>query len=430
MDTVNTYTRTNDNNTHAASLDYRTTFADDKVLVSAKLDFNSTGINRQDSFPDDEPLWSKRFNSMRPSLVIGNNTQLNHWTFSWASAGSHPSVEQLRPHLDNSNLYSVSVGNPDLKQSRSQQFKFMYNTVLGADAREAMLEKDVFGGMQERFMKMSSLSTFMCGAGFNVPGDNVVSRRTYFAKETYLPQYRYTMPAQSTLTGYENASGRYSANAFARLELPVEKVKCVVSTGLSGTWDRSPVYVDDVLTYTENFRPTLSLGFRSNFSRKIRITLNGSGSYVYSYNSEKDASKYFTEALRAGFELNNLIKHTYLGGNYTKTFMQGISYKSINDNILDLRGGVRFGPRNNFDFSVSVHDLFNRTSGFSTFMAAEYVSNTWSHNFGRYVMFTFAYRFNRMGQGGGPRGGHGGFGGFGGGTGGFGPGGFGGPAGF
>lgn len=427
LDTVNTYTRTNDNNTHGATLDYRTAFGGDKVILNARLSFNSVGINRQDTFPEDEPLWSRRFNSLRPAVTMGNNTQLNHWMFTWTSSSSHPSIEQLRPRLNNTNLYSVTVGNPDLKQSRGHQFNFAYGTVLGREAREAMLESETFGNMHERFMKMSSLSTFSIGAGFNVTNDNVVSRRTYFAKETYLPQYGYTMPAQSTLTGYENASGRYSANMQARLELPVEKIRCMLSTGLSGSWDRSPVYVDDVLTYTQNFRPSLSVGLRSNFSRKVRFNIGGSGSYVYSYNSQKDASKYFTEAIRAGFELNNIVKHTYMGGNYTKTFMQGISYQSINDNILDLRGGVRFGPRNNFDFSVNVHDLFNRTSGFSTAMAAEYVRNTWNHNFGRYVMFTFAYRFNRMGQGGGSRGG-----GFGGPRGGFGSpgGGFGGPGSF
>lgn len=431
-DTVNTYNRTNDNNTHSASLNYRTTFADDKVILSAKLNYQSVGLNRQDSFPEDEPLWSRRFNSIRPSLEMGNNTQLNHWGLSLTSSTSHPSIEQLRPRLNNSNLYSVSVGNPDLRQSRSNQFSFNYSTVLGREARETVREREEFGTMRERFMRASNFSTFSFNASFNRTDDFIVSRRTYYSQETYLPQYGYTMPAQSTLTGYENASCYYSANSGARLELPLEKLKCMLSTNVSGSWDRTPVYVNDVLTFTENLRPSIGLGLRSNFSRKIRFNLNGSGSYVYSYNSEKDASKYFTEAIRAGFELNNLIKHTYAGGNYTKTFMQGISYSSINDNILDLRGGVRFGPRNNFDFSVNVHDLFNKTSGFTTSMAAEYVNNRWSHNFGRYVMFTFAYRFNKMGQGmrgGGP----GGFGGPGGGPGGFGGpggGGFGGPGGF
>ena len=109
----------------------------------------------------------------------------------------------------------------------------------------------------------------------------------------------------------------------------------------------------------------------------------------------------------------------YLGGNYTKTFMQGVEYAAVNDNILDLNGGFRFGPRNNVELSFTVHDLFNKTMGFSTSMTDDYVNNRWTHNFGRYVMLTLAYRFNSMagnGGGGGGRGpgGPGGPGGFGG----------------
>ena len=76
--------------------------------------------------------------------------------------------------------------------------------------------------------------------------------------------------------------------------------------------------------------------------------------------------------------------------------MQGIDYPSVSDNILDLKGGVRFGPRNNYDFSVNVHDLFNRTSGFSRSVSADHVTNRWTHNFGRYVMFRFVVNFTSM----------------------------------
>ena len=55
-------------------------------------------------------------------------------------------------------------------------------------------------------------------------------------------------------------------------------------------------------------------------------------------------------------------------------------------------------------------------------MSNDFVTNRWTHNFGRYVLVTLAYRFNSMrgGSGGGPGGRSGGFGGPGG------PGGFGG----
>ena len=240
------------------------------------------------------------------------------------------------------------------------------------------------------------------------------------------------MPAQSSFTSYENASGNYSGNLSVSFGFPIMAIGSIITTGVSGSWDMSPSYVNDELISTQNLRPSVNLGIRSNFSRDIRFNLNGNASYVDSWNSAGSSTEYFTESLRAGFELNNIFKVMYLGGNYTKTFMQGVEYNAINDNILDLNGGFRFGPRNNVDLSVTVHDLFNKTRGFSTSMSTDYVTNRWTHNFGRYVMVTLAYRFNSMrgGNGGGPGGRPGGFGGPGGRPGGFGGpggGGFGGP---
>lgn len=40
-------------------------------------------------------------------------------------------------------------------------------------------------------------------------------------------------------------------------------------------------------------------------------------------------------------------------------------------------------------------------------MTDDYVNNRWTHNFGRYVMLTLAYRFNSMGGNGGGGGGRG-----------------------
>ena len=103
----------------------------------------------------------------------------------------------------------------------------------------------------------------------------IVNRRTYYAAETYLPQYSYTMPAQSTLTTYENVGGSYSAGGSVRFDTPLNFIMCNLNSSLSMNWDDSPSYVNDVLTRTENFRPSLRLGLRSNFSRNIRISVSG-----------------------------------------------------------------------------------------------------------------------------------------------------------
>ena len=426
IDSVNTWNRTNDNYSNTVSMSFRTALANDNVILSADLGYRMTGLNRGDAFPVEEPIYSRKFNAVVPQFSIGNNSQMNHWQFSWTVSNNTPSIEQLRPRINNTNLYSVSSGNPDLKQSTSNAFRFNYSTVLGKEARNAMLGQSLGGEMSRNIN--SNLTTFSINGSLNVGRNAIVSRRTYYTQETYLPKYNYTMPAQSTFTSYENASGNYSANLSVQFGFPVKFIGCIINTGLSGNWDMSPSYVNDELITTQNLRPGASLGIRSNFSRTIRFNINGNASYTNSWNSAGSKTDYFTETLRAGFEINNILKFIYLGGNYTKTFMQGVQYNAINDNILDLNGGFRFGPRNNIDLSVTVHDLFNKTRGFSTSMNTDYVSNRWTHNFGRYVMLTLAYRFNSMsgaGGGGGQRGpgGPGGFGGPGG------PGGFGGPGG-
>ena len=421
IDSVNTYNRINDNYTNSVSATFRTTFNNDQVILSANLDYRLTGLNRGDAFPEEEPIYSRSFNAFVPSLQIGNNSQMNHWQFNWTTSSNTPSIDQLRPRIDNTNLYSVSAGNPDLKASKSNAFRFNYSTVLGKEARNALLGQ-ALGGNNNRqggWGINSNLTTFSINGSFTAGKDPIVSRRTYYTEDTYLPKYNYTIPAQASFTSYENASNNYNANLSVNFGFPIKFIGCIFNTGLSGSWDKSPSYVNDGLIFTQNLRPGLSLGIRSNFSRDIRFNINGNGSYVHSWNSAGSSTEYFTEAIRAGFELNNIFKVMYLGGNYTKTFMQGVEYAAVNDNILDLNGGFRFGPRNNVELSFTVHDLFNKTMGFSTSMTDDYVNNRWTHNFGRYVMLTLAYRFNSMagnGGGGGGRGpgGPGGPGGFGG----------------
>lgn len=459
MDTVNTYTRTTDNNTRSASLSYRSYLEKIKAVFNLGLHYASVGINKQETFPV-EDLYDHRFRSFRPSVNLTTQSMINHWSANYNATASTPSVEEIRPRINNSNLYNVTAGNPDLRQSYSHAFSLSYSTVLGAAMRETVRQMEggqtledllaaqagetprqvpegqagtdrspsanatarpgshgpaggeitgVMGrpaggrgdnGMPQLF---NSISTFSTSAKFSLTQSPIVNKRIYYAQDTYLPLYDYTMPAQSTFRTWENAPDGYSAAFSARFDIPIQKIRWFFNTSLSLNWDNNPSYVDEVLTRTQNFRPTLRIGMRSNFSRNVRINLNASGSYIYSYNNLQDKTSYFTERLDAGWEINNIFQHAYLGGNYRKSFTQGVPYAKIDDNIFDLRGGVRFGPRNNVEFSAAVHDLFNKTQGFTTSMSSNYITNKWVHQFGRYVMFSLSYRFNSMRKGSGSK---------------------------
>ena len=397
VDSVNTYNRTNDNHSHNVNFSFRTAFSKDRVILDIDAALRSSALNRSDAFPEMEPVYSRKFNAFVPSVRMENKSQLNHWSFRWNTSTSMPSIEQLRPRLNNTNLYSVSAGNPNLRQGRSNSFSLSYSTVLGREARKALRESSSEEGRQNNRMRMfnADMATFSVSGSLRLNNDVIVNKQTYYAAETYLPDYDYWMPAQSTFSSFENADGSYNASLRASVSFPIPKILSMISIDASSSWDKTPSYVNSQLIHTQNFRPTLSIGYRSNFSRNFRLNVNGNGSYIHQWNTNGSKKDYFTEAIRGGFEINNILKVIYLGGNYTKTFSQGMANVPVNDNILDLNGGIRFGPRNNIDISFMIHDLLNRTRGFSTSMTDDYVSNRWTHNFGRYFMVTLAYTFNK-----------------------------------
>lgn len=388
IDEINTNTMTNDNDTHSAEIEYNNALWKDGPVLRASLEYASVGLAKEERYPQNgveiSDPYDHRFNSWSPSIRIGTEGMMNRWNISYSSSASTPSLEQVRPRLNNTNLYNVRGGNPNLKQSRSHRFNASFSTPLG-DFDEAVFSQDI--------------STISISASFSLNQNRIASNSIYFSQASSLAEFgypEYTMPAQSTFTTYVNVPDAYSANGSVRYDTEIPFIRCNLNTNLSMSWDDTPEFVNNKLTRTTNYSPNVSIGIRSNFSRDFRFNINGRGSYIYSYNTAKNKTEYFTESVTAGVELNNILQKGYVSGNYTKSFTQGIERANINDNILDLRSGLRFGPRNNVDISMMIHDIFNATSGFTTSMSNDYITNRWSHNFGRYILFSISYSFNSL----------------------------------
>ena len=87
------------------------------------------------------------------------------------------------------------------------------------------------------------------------------------------------MPAQSTLTTYENAPASRSANFSVQYGTQIKPIMCILNTSAGFTWMNTPSYVNEVLTMTDELSPKVRIGLRSNFSRKVRLNLGVSGEY-------------------------------------------------------------------------------------------------------------------------------------------------------
>lgn len=375
IDSTNTYDYSRNNTTISASAQGAYYFESIKGNLILSLNMRSEHINRDERFPG-EYNYNRTFNSLVPSLVFITDRMINNISVTYDLMTSTPSIEQLRPQINNSNLYSLSVGNPDLKQAYQHQLMTHYSTVLGSRGTTFSAELSGMAGMNE-----------------------VVSKRIFFTGETYLTQYDYTVPAQSTLTTYENVDNRWQAAVSTAIDTPVGFLKSNLSCGLSFNYDSAPSYVNQELNTTDSYAPSIRVALKSNFSRKVQVNVSSRSSYTYSRNTAGQDTKFFTEELGVNWNITEIFNRLFTGGSYKATFYRrsgsaNNSSSSINTHILNLSAGVKFLSNNQAQLSFNIYDVLNRNPGFSTSMQSNYISNRWRQSFGRYFVFNFAYKFN------------------------------------
>ena len=391
VDTVNTHDYTVNNNKHTVSLTFNNRFKGSDAILRARAGLTSVGLNRDESFPEEDG-YDRRFPSVFASLSCGTESIVNKWKAVWSTSCITPSLTEVRPRMDNRNLLSVSVGNPNLIQSRVHEFTFTYSSPIGGEARKTAETR----AAKSRNGKVSTadISMLTLKAAFSVRLNSIVRTQIYYDEDTYLPEYDYTMPAQSTLNTYDNAGSGYSAGMNLKYDVPLTPILCMLSASTAFDWDNTPSFYNGTAMRTGNFGPSARLGLRTNFSRTVRFNLSGSASYISSSNTLGNSNEYWTERINFAWEFNRILGHLYFGGNYYKRFTQGLAYGDLSDNIMNVTLGFRWGPKNNYDLALSAHDVFDTTTGFSTSMTSNYIRNVYTHTFGRYLMLTFAYRFN------------------------------------
>ena len=376
IDSTNTYNFTNNYNTHKAGVELGLAFPKIKANLSIKPAFATTGINRDERFPEND-AYNKRFNAFLPSVSFGTQSMMKRFSVAYMTGVQLPSIEQLRPRLDDTNPYMLVAGNQRLKQSYTHYLLGAYTTMFGKANNNLVF-------------RLEAKKT-----------DNVIAyKHTFFTAETYLPEWDYTAPAQSTLTTYENVDGMWTANADIKWIRPLRKLKSQLTVNAIFNYDDTPSFVDDALNRTKSYAPELSASLRANVSRSFRFTVGTRTSYIYSENNIGQDDKYFQQGASASTELINIFKRFYLNATYSLSYYKrfgGNSY-DLNNQILNVAVGCKILKRRG-DISFTAYDILNRNSGYKTAMYSDYIQNTWTRSFGRYFTFNIAYKFNKSKSG-------------------------------
>jgi uncharacterized membrane protein YgcG len=341
-------------------------------------------------------------------------SQVSQLNIRYNGSSSQPSMTNLLDVTDTSDPLNMSMGNPGLKPSWTNNFDAFYNGYI--------VDKQM-GWMVHASANQTS---------------NSISNAVFYNETTGA---RASIPM--------NINGNWSTNGDVMFNSALGSGKYFnIMTFSNYSFNRSVGYISTNANFTDiNYRtlnalnPTKSITKNTNLSERLTgsyrndyfdIGVDGSINYQHARNSQQSNYNLDTYTFSYGANLSlNLDFGLRLSTDISENSRRGYNDASMNTNelIWNAQLSQSFLTGNAATVSLQFYDILHNQSSISRMISATQRSDTWSNSIHSYFMVHFIYRLNlfgsqsarqqmrgfgRGGFGGGSRGGFGG-GGFGGG---------------
>ncbi|MDE1191590.1 MAG: outer membrane beta-barrel family protein [Arachidicoccus sp.] len=283
--------------------------------------------------------------------------------FSYQGRTSQPSVSQLQPVTDNSNPLNVTSGNPDLKQSFSNNLQLRYYNV------------DKMGGR--------SFFIFLSGSFINNQIVNGISR---------LPNGgQYSMPVN--INGYYNFRGSFDYG------FPIVHGNYNFDFVTNASRERTPSLVNSNKEFTTNTSFSETMRFTTNLQKSWDINFTTTPGYnisKYTISQGNSNANYYQQEstiegtwyTNSGWEIGTDFNYTFYTG---KSQGQNVSIPLWNATLTKQIFKNKAG-----EISLSVHDILNQNKGVSFTRGDNYSTQTTTNILKRYVLLSFTYNLKEF----------------------------------
>ena len=374
IDTALTYEYSRDYTTQSCGLGFNRNT--ESLSLSVGAGYQSARLNKDEAFPDmrrDRHV----FRSFQPSVSVNYSVRNSmHLSANYNTSAGQPSIEQLRNELNTQNPLALTGGNSDLRQSYTHS---VWISFYKTDTKTSR--------------------SFGLSAGGSIVSRSITVKQVFFTEDTPLEAYNgYVAPKGSTLTVPVNVNGGGNANLSGNFSTPIQKLGLTFNAGGGLAYNRSPTYIGEALDYNNSLSPNVSLGFFSNKSTVYQFSLSSRTAYNHTSNSLKDNNNTLTQSVGTNVTVN-FLKHMYFNTHYRYYFYHNFSIRSndVSTHTWSLALGCKLLKKRQLDVGFQIYDILNSTQNFASTMMADYVSNSWTQNFGRYFSFAVGYKFNTTG---------------------------------
>ncbi|MET4081693.1 hypothetical protein ABIB40_001642 [Pedobacter sp. UYP30] len=295
-----------------------------------------------------------QYGTYQESLNLTYNTNINI-----------PSLEQLAPLTDSTNLYNLQRGNINLKEATDRSINLDFG-----------------------HYDMKNKNTL----NFNVNG-SIGSITNDIVDSVFVDQ-------QNRRNNYlANASGtkyaRFNGNIRKSHKFKNSELQLNFYTGFD--FNKKPTYFNGVFNFSNNTNTTNSLS--TNFTFKDKLGLEASQTVNTSV-SKQDAlnTKYKNLTLTTAVSTNyNFTKKLSLSSNVSFNQNKPSVGETINFAIWNANATYRFNKGNNAEIKFSALDLLHQNKGVYNYAGINSFSTSTSNVLQQYFMFTLSYYPRKFG---------------------------------
>lgn len=323
---------------------------------------------RSERFPE-QHRFPRHFLQFNPTLDLSVGSPRRNFSLHIGSYSQTIPVEALRQTLDATNPLSLRTGNDRLRQPND----------LSGSASLSLNNAE----------KALNCSVTLYGSyTFNY----ITSRTRLFLEETYLPEYDYTAQPGAQLSSQVNVGGGYRVGGSFFYSQQIAPIRSTLRGSLSYNFGQTPYYLDERLYRSGNHSLSVTAGFNSGFSEKIRLDISSS-TVMSSYTAQEATTRDLREQLIGNIDLRLGKYFGQIGVRY-EFYCNSRSHELTTHNVLlNLAAGRKFGKENRLSLSVGAVDLINRPDATATLFNTYYILTSTTSYLGRYAYLELGYTF-------------------------------------
>ena len=335
----------------------------------------STGVSLQKAVLDGENISAKTklsqsFQDILPNATFRYNfSQTKNLNVDYRTSTNQPSITQLQPVLDQSNINRQSIGNPDLKRS------YVHNLNIRFFSSKILAGKSFF----------STLNA-------STTNNSIVN-------------YDSVLPNRTILTRPVNVNGAYRINGSMNYGFGIKKLKSRLSFGLNAGLNNNISYANGILNtiVTKSTGPSMSYTYIVDDVIDINLTARYSFSQTSNEVNPTLNTNFLTKVFGADMT-NYLPFNIVLNQSFNYAINTGRA-EGFNTSIPIWNASFSkfFLKNKRAEIKMSAFDLLNKNIGINRNVSQNQIVDRSYNVISQYFMLTFTYSLQKSGLAGGAR---------------------------